>query len=131
MEWTMNRKDILDKASNLIMNDRAKQHGDIVINHGNIARLWSAYLTNKTRVNIPISEQDVALMLSLFKIGRTQNGNHTDDNYIDGAAYLAIGGEIINIKLNGHAKERDKWDDTISNEHKEQQQTNNNHSQDT
>ena len=101
----MNRKDILDKASNLIMNDRAKQHGDIVVNHGNIARLWSAYLTNKTRVNIPISEQDVALMLSLFKIGRTQNGNHTDDNYIDGAAYLAIGGEIINIKLNGHAKE--------------------------
>jgi len=102
----MNRKEILDKASNLIMNDRAKQHGDIVINHGNIARLWSAYLTNKTRVSIPISEQDVALMLGLFKIGRTQNGNHTDDNYIDGAAYIAIGGEIVNRKLEQEKKEK-------------------------
>ena len=106
MEWKMNRKEILDKASNLIMNDRAKQHGDIVINHGNIARLWSAYLTNKTRVSIPISEQDVALMLGLFKIGRTQNGNHTDDNYIDGAAYIAIGGEIVNRKLEQEKKEK-------------------------
>ena len=103
----MNRKEILEKASNLIINDRAKQHGDIVVNHGNIARLWSAYLTNKTRVSIPISEQDVALMLSLFKIGRTQNGNHTDDNYIDGAAYLAIGGEIVNIKLNNTEKDKE------------------------
>ena len=107
MEWKMNRKEILEKASDLIMNDRAKQHGDIVVNHGNIARLWSAYLTNKTRVSIPISEQDVALMLSLFKIGRTQNGKHTDDNYIDGAAYMAIGGEIVNIKL-GNNTEKDK-----------------------
>ena len=106
MEWKMNRKEILDKASNLIMNDRAKQHGDIVINHGNIARLWSAYLTNKTRVSIPISEQDVALMLGLFKIGRTQNGNHTDDNYIDGAAYIAIDGEIVNRKLEQEKKEK-------------------------
>ena len=106
MEWKMNRKEILDKASDLIMNDRAKQHGDIVINHGNIARLWSAYLTNKTRVSIPISEQDVALMLSLFKIGRTQNGNHTDDSYVDGAAYIAIGGEIVNRKLEQEKKEK-------------------------
>lgn len=104
----MNRKEILDKASSLIMNDRAKQHGDVIINHGNIARLWSAYLTNKTRVNIPISEQDVALMLSLFKIGRTQNGNHTDDNYIDGAAYMAIGGEIVNRKSEQQEKEKDE-----------------------
>ena len=108
MEWRMNRKEILDKASSLIMNDRAKQHGDVIINHGNIARLWSAYLTNKTRVNIPISEQDVALMLSLFKIGRTQNGNHTDDNYIDGAAYMAIGGEIVNRKSEQQEKEKDE-----------------------
>jgi hypothetical protein len=108
MEWRMNRKEILDKASSLIMNDRAKQHGDVIINHGNIARLWSAYLTNKTRVNIPISEQDVALMLSLFKIGRTQNGNHTDDNYIDGAAYMAIGGEIVNRKSEQQKKEKDE-----------------------
>ena len=108
MEWRMNRKEILDKASSLIMNDRAKQHGDVIINHGNIARLWSAYLTNKTRVNIPISEQDVALMLSLFKIGRTQNGNHTDDNYIDGAAYMAIGGEIVNRKSEQQEKEKNE-----------------------
>tara|TARA_B100001939_G_scaffold334642_1_gene335816 strand:+ start:60 stop:377 length:318 start_codon:yes stop_codon:yes gene_type:complete len=102
----MNRKEILEKASSLVMNDRAKQHGDIVINHGNIARLWSAYLTNKTRVNINISEQDVALLLSLFKVGRTQNGNHTDDNYVDGAAYMAIGGEIVNRKLQQQAEDK-------------------------
>ena len=101
----MNRKEILDKASNLIMNDRAKQHGDVVVNHGNIARLWSAYITNKTRTNVFLSEQDVALLLSLFKIGRTQNGNHTDDNYIDGAAYMAIGGEIVSRKLEQEKKE--------------------------
>ena len=94
----MNKKEILEKAINLIMNDRAKQHGDVIVNHGNIGRLWGAYLSNKLRVKVDIKAEDVAMLLALFKIGRTQNGNHTDDNYVDGSAYLAIGGEIVNRK---------------------------------
>ena len=46
----MNTTDILKKTEKLVNDSRAKTHGDKVANHENIARLWSSYLQNKTKL---------------------------------------------------------------------------------
>ena len=81
--------DILDKATHLIIGERADQHGDFIENHENIAKLWSSYL------GVPITAHDVALMMSLLKIARTKTGAHNPDDYIDAINYIAIAAGII------------------------------------
>ena len=86
--------DFLRDAMMLVEGDRELEYGDKVINHGNIAKLWSAYLDH------PITGHEVAVMMCLLKIARTKIGKRTRDTYVDGAAYMAIAGEIQE-KLNG------------------------------
>ena len=90
----MNTTEILQKTEKLVNGDRAKTHGNKIINHENIARLWSAYLQNKTKLNIILSPEDVAQLMSLLKIARTQAGEHNIDDYVDAVGYQAIAGEI-------------------------------------
>ena len=86
--------DFLRDAMTLVEGDRAAEYGDKVINHSNIAKLWSAYLDH------PLTGHEVAVMMCLLKIARTKLGKRTRDTYADGAAYMAIAGEIQE-KLNG------------------------------
>ena len=86
--------DFLRDAMMLVEGDRELEYGDKVINHGNIAKLWSAYLDH------PITGHEVAVMMCLLKIASTKLGKRTRDTYVDGAAYMAIAGEIQE-KLNG------------------------------
>ena len=86
--------DFLRDAMMLVEGDRASEYGDKIINHGNIAKLWSAYLDH------PLTGHEVAVMMCLLKIARTKIGKRTRDTYVDGAAYMAIAGEIQE-KLNG------------------------------
>jgi hypothetical protein len=44
-------KEFLTEAVKLVGGDRQRDYGDKVVNHSNIARLWSAYL------DIPIQAQ--------------------------------------------------------------------------
>ena len=90
----MNTTEILEKTQKLVSNDRAKKHGDKVSTHENIARLWSSYLQNKTKLKITILPEDVANMMALLKIARTQEGEHNEDDYVDACGYSAIAGEI-------------------------------------
>ena len=57
-------KEYLETAIKLITGPRANDYGDKVINHGNIAKLWSAYL------DVPITGHDVAICMTLLKIAR-------------------------------------------------------------
>ena len=43
----MNTTEILDKAKKLVSGDRHKKHGDKIVNHENIARLWSELSTKQ------------------------------------------------------------------------------------
>ena len=86
--------DFLRDAMMLVEGDRASEYGDKISNHGNIAKLWSAYLDH------PLTGHEVAVMMCLLKIARTKLGKRTRDTYVDGAAYMAIAGEIQE-KLNG------------------------------
>jgi len=92
----MNTTDILEKTKKLVSKDREEKHGDKVENHENIARLWTSYLANKFKLNLTILPEDVANLMSLLKIARTQAGKFNLDDYIDACGYMAISGEIAN-----------------------------------
>ena len=92
----MNTTKILEQTQKLVSDDRAKKHGDKVDNHENIARLWTGYIQNKTKLAITILPEDVANLMSLLKIARTQAGEHNLDDYVDACGYSAIAGEIAN-----------------------------------
>ena len=80
-------KKYLETVIKLTSGPRAHDYGDKIINHNNIAKLWSAYL------DISISPHDVAVCMTLLKIARTKLGTCASDTYVDAAAYMAIAGE--------------------------------------
>ena len=88
---------ILSKASN-ILEERAKTHGSSDNTMVNIAALWGEWLLARGLTDQTLTTRDVAVMLSLLKMARICNtineGTEHDDNWIDGAAYLAIGGSL-------------------------------------
>ena len=84
----MKRDKIISEATRLVSTDREKSYGNKRKNHLNIAKLWSAYLDKD------VTPHDVAMLMALLKIARTKLGSPNKDDLIDGAAYLAIAGEL-------------------------------------
>jgi hypothetical protein len=84
----MNRTEILTTANEYITKDRAATHGNAENNFQNIADLWSAYM--KTDV----TAHDVAMLMTLFKVGRIKTNPTHKDSTIDACGYLALAGEI-------------------------------------
>jgi hypothetical protein len=95
----MKKEEILMKAADLVSNSRQESHGDTFKNHEQIAEFWNTYLDNKLKPMASITPDEVAMMLGLLKVSRSQVGKHNIDDYIDGAAYMAIAGEL---KREGH-----------------------------
>jgi len=79
--------ELLEEAKKLVETDRHEDYGDKLLNHQNIAKLWSAFL------DVEISPHDVAICMGLVKIARLKHA-HKKDSYLDLAAYAAIAGEI-------------------------------------
>ena len=80
-------KEILEQTIRILTGQRQQDYGDKVVNHRNIADLWSSYLNKK------ISPHDVAICMLLVKVARLKN-RKTKDCYVDMAGYAAIAGEI-------------------------------------
>ena len=78
-------KEYLETAVKLITGPRANDYGDKVINHGNIAKLWSAYL------DVPITGHDVAICMTLLKIARAKFGDPKPDTYRCVSIYVNSG----------------------------------------
>lgn len=89
----MDRRAILETALDITGGDRATTHGDTVANHQTIAHFWNAFLKAKG-ISIELSPLDVANMMEALKIARRYNGAYNPDDYVDGAGYSAIAGEI-------------------------------------
>lgn len=85
----MVRAEVLREAERLIVGDRAEDYGDARVNHNRIAALWRAYL----EVGKQITAADVAVMLILLKVARTQH-RHKWDNFVDIAGYAALAAEM-------------------------------------
>jgi hypothetical protein len=88
--------ELLLQAHDLVANDRAATHGDKLTNHLALAAIWNGYLLARTVSGRPdqLSAEDVANMMELLKIGRRLNGDFNPDDYIDGAGYAGVAGEI-------------------------------------
>lgn len=82
------REKVLFDARNIVCDDRNKQYGEPEDNFANIAKLWGAYL------DAPIDAMDVAVMMTLFKIGRIMSNPRKEDTWVDAAGYIACGAEI-------------------------------------
>lgn len=84
----MKRKEILNKATEMVCGHREQDYGTPEDNFGIIAKLWSVYSGHI------FNTVDVAMMMALLKIARIKSGTMTDDSFIDLAGYAACGGEI-------------------------------------
>jgi hypothetical protein len=82
----MNAGDYLNEARAIIQ-DRGMDYGHPTDNMSRTARLWSAYL------EMPIEDYQVAMCLALVKVARSMESGKVD-NYVDGAAYFAISGQL-------------------------------------
>jgi hypothetical protein len=83
----MRADDILDDAKDLIQ-DRGKDYGLAALNHLRISQYWSTYLERD------IQPHEVAICMALVKIARLQETSLHSDSYKDGAAYIALAGQI-------------------------------------
>lgn len=85
---TVTRSEVLDTAKDYVTKDRAAEHGDMETNFNTIARYWSVHL------DAQITPTDVAVMMNLLKVARIKSNPKSQDNWVDGAGYMACGGEI-------------------------------------
>jgi len=88
----MNRSDILKEAERCITKDRAATHGNAEDNFAAIAGGWDWWLS--IREHGPLCAFDVAMMMTIFKTARAASNKSHHDNFVDGAGYYALAGEI-------------------------------------
>jgi hypothetical protein len=84
----MNRREILEAATQAVTVDRAATHGNAEDTFAAIASLWSAYLGDE------LGTADVSAMMILLKLARMKGNPTFADNWVDIAGYAACGGEI-------------------------------------
>ena len=85
----MKRDEVLDEAKQCVMKDRAATHGEMEDNFQAIADYWSIHL------GTAVSANDVGIMMTLLKIARAKGNPQYEDNYVDGAGYLACAAECV------------------------------------
>ena len=90
----MKKEEILKKAAELVSNSRESSHGDCFKNHSQISELWTVLLDDKLKPMKEITPGDVAIMMCLLKISRSTQGEFNIDEFVDGAAYMAIAGDL-------------------------------------
>lgn len=86
------RQEILETALELTTGDRAKTYGPPKPNLTCFANLVEAYLKGRNDIS-SVDATDGAVIMALAKISRIAANKKHKDNYIDGAAYMAIAGE--------------------------------------
>lgn len=88
------RGQILDTAKVLTTGDRNKSYGPPIYNLTVYAELVQAYLKGrKVSTEHPIDAVDTSILMVLAKVSRIAANRGHKDNYVDGAAYMAIAGE--------------------------------------
>lgn len=87
--------EVAAEAAKLVSGDRNNTHGDKVLNHLIIAALWNGYLQGRALTgDTRIGPEDVANMMECLKVARRLHGSYNPDDYVDGAGYAAVAGEI-------------------------------------
>lgn len=84
----MKKEAVLDKAKELVSNERLKHYGPPIVNFTRIAKLWSVVLGKE------ITAALVAVCLAQLKISRLCETPDHEDSWVDLAGYAACGGEV-------------------------------------
>jgi hypothetical protein len=84
----MNRTEILKKANDLTSVERDREYGDAKTNFDQIGRGWSEIL------GVDVPAWKVALCMDWLKTCRALHDPKKQDNWVDKAGYVALGGEI-------------------------------------
>lgn len=90
------RGQILDTAKGLTTGDRNKSYGPPIDNLTTYANLCTAYIFGKGGNDnelLALDAVDAAVLMVLAKVSRIAANRGHKDNYVDGAAYMAIAGE--------------------------------------
>lgn len=88
----MKAQEILRNAADIVSGARQVLHGPARSDFTKIATLWNAY--QGARPAGPLNDVDVAIMMVLLKVARSQSGAHNPDDYLDMCGYAAIAGEL-------------------------------------
>lgn len=88
----MNRKEILEKAEELVNGQRAKDYGDAAENFQRVADLWSPIFGQE----VTLAQVDLALIC--LKVSRLINAPEHADSWVDIAGYAGIGGELYGLE---------------------------------
>lgn len=107
------RKRILDLAAACVLRDRNATHGEAEDNFATIAEYWTTHL--HARGLLPkdkaVTREDVAIMSSQIKIARLAQSFDHEDNWVDGAGYMACGGGCAaEVKRSVAATPVAKWE---------------------
>ena len=86
----MNAPDLLIAAADCIA-DRAEQR-DHATGERSMATTCATF---NTLTGNNLTERDGWVFMAILKLARAQAGRHVIDDYIDGAAYVALAGESI------------------------------------
>lgn len=84
----MKAQKILAQAADLVGGDRQADYGPPEENFNRIARLWSVVLKQ------PVSAYQVALCMAQVKVARLVESPEHSDSWVDGAAYMGLGGQL-------------------------------------
>lgn len=96
----MTRKEILAAAEKCVCGDREQDYGNPENSFRLIAEFWHTYLSAKcvaAGVHVQLDPEDVAAMMALLKIARASANPEHIDSWIDGAGYMACGGELATL----------------------------------
>jgi hypothetical protein len=104
LNLTSKAETIISTAARFVSGDRAQQHGDLMECHDKIACLWNGYLAARREPAAAFDAADVAHMMVLLKIARSQSG-FSLDNWIDMAGYSGIAGQLT---IEGQETEEDE-----------------------
>lgn len=93
-----NRASILDRAKQIICQERNNEYGEPEYSFSQIAEYWKAYIKHNCvspGADIDLTARDVALMMALFKVGRLEtSGFDSYDSFIDLIGYSACAADI-------------------------------------
>ena len=90
----MTREELLNAVQATVCGNREQAHGNPANTFKRIARLWTTYFQNDG-INVCVTEADVAIMMTLFKIARLQGNPKHEDSWVDAVGYLACGCERV------------------------------------
>jgi len=88
------REEVLTEAINIVCKSRPDIHGNIEDSFERVSEYWSIYLGGLEDPS-KLNNYDVAMMMLLMKIARSEHNTGYLDNYVDIAGYAANAAELI------------------------------------